>query len=270
MCRLALIGLLLCATAATLTADFEPKPITVPVEFLKTRHFAVQAKIDGKGPYRLIFDTGAPVVLLNSKIAREAKLFDPKRKSPKAKGASAMSGQTLLQSIEVGGAKAEAVPATVFDHPTIQAISSVVGEIDGIVGHPFFARFRTTVDYQAKTLTFVPNGHVPSDVFQSIMGGFSQRSNAIAPAGQWGVEVDKSAEDVGPGVVVRRVLAKAPAHAGGIQVGDRILTIDGRWTDSVDDCFRAAAAAPAGKPVAVRVDRGGREMTLQITPQAGS
>src|SRR4051812_44349819 len=161
MLRLALVVLLAAGAWATLAAQAEPKPVIVPVEFLATRHFAVQAKIDGKGPYRLIFDTGAPVVLLNSKIAKEAKLFDPKRVSPKPKGPPSLAGQILLQSIEIGDAKAEAVPATVFDHPTITAISAVVGEIDGIVGYPFFAQFRTTVDYQAKTLTFVPNGHVP-------------------------------------------------------------------------------------------------------------
>ena len=44
----------------------------------------------------------------------------------------------------------------VMDHPTVEAISKTVGPIDGIVGFPFFARYRMTLDYQAKKLTFVP------------------------------------------------------------------------------------------------------------------
>src|SRR5207302_5303192 len=42
----------------------EPKPTvpaTVPFELLETKHMAVKIKLNGKGPYRVIFDTGAPV-----------------------------------------------------------------------------------------------------------------------------------------------------------------------------------------------------------------
>ena len=42
-------------------------PIAVPFELLKTQHMVVNVKINGKGPYRLIFDTGAPVTLINNK-----------------------------------------------------------------------------------------------------------------------------------------------------------------------------------------------------------
>ena len=35
----------------------------------------VNVKINGKGPYRLIFDTGAPFTLINNKIAKEAEVF---------------------------------------------------------------------------------------------------------------------------------------------------------------------------------------------------
>src|SRR5262249_457786 len=48
----------------------EVKTVTVPFELLKTQHMVVEAKINGKGPYRLIFDTGAPVNLLNNKVAK--------------------------------------------------------------------------------------------------------------------------------------------------------------------------------------------------------
>ena len=37
---------------------------------------AVQVKINGKGPYRLIFDTGAPTNLINNKLAKEAGVID--------------------------------------------------------------------------------------------------------------------------------------------------------------------------------------------------
>ena len=38
------------------------------------------------------------------------------------------------------------------------------GSIEGIVGFPFFARYKMTVDYAAKEMTFVPNGYKATDV----------------------------------------------------------------------------------------------------------
>src|SRR5579862_2274651 len=49
-----------------------PKPITVPFEMLKSGHITVMVKVNGKGPYRLIFDTGAPLTLINGKLAKES------------------------------------------------------------------------------------------------------------------------------------------------------------------------------------------------------
>src|SRR5207245_1874658 len=43
------------------------KPVTVPFELLKTGHMAIMVKINGKGPYKVIFDTGAPVSQINNK-----------------------------------------------------------------------------------------------------------------------------------------------------------------------------------------------------------
>ncbi len=51
------------------------KPVTVPFDLLKSGHMTVKVKVNGKGPYTLIFDTGAPITLLNNKIAREAELL---------------------------------------------------------------------------------------------------------------------------------------------------------------------------------------------------
>ena len=36
------------------------KKFSVPFELIKTQHMVVSIKVNGKGPYRLVFDTGAP------------------------------------------------------------------------------------------------------------------------------------------------------------------------------------------------------------------
>ena len=64
----------------------------VPFEIIGSKHMAVQIKINGKGPYRVIFDTGAPISLLMSKVATEAGLI----KKQAATGFMGMGGMTKI------------------------------------------------------------------------------------------------------------------------------------------------------------------------------
>src|SRR5207248_8221 len=105
------------------------KPVTVAFDLLKTGHMTVMVKVNGKGPYRLIFDTGAPITLLNNKIAREAGLL--KGMPPPLFSLFGSVGDVKVKSLEVGvgGQKAEDVAAVVMDHPTVEAISKAFGPI---------------------------------------------------------------------------------------------------------------------------------------------
>ena len=134
-----------------------PKVVTVPFEMLQadkliSGHLAVQVRINGKGPYRLVFDTGAPVILLSTRVGKEAGLIGPKGN---AKANGLLPGQVKVGKLEVGGVVAEDLQAMVFDHPTVKAIAEIFGPVDGIVGFPFFARYRTAIDYQAKEANLV-------------------------------------------------------------------------------------------------------------------
>src|SRR5262249_30828663 len=51
-------------------------------ELLKSGHMAVQVKINGKGPFRLVFDTGAPMMLVTTRLAKEAGLVKKDAKAP--------------------------------------------------------------------------------------------------------------------------------------------------------------------------------------------
>src|SRR5262249_38387465 len=150
-------------------------------------------------------------------------------------------------------AKVEKMPVMVMDHPTVAMISQVLGPVDGIVGFPFFARYRMTIDYQKKELTLVPNGYKPADFLESMMTkmmvGPSKEPTVIAPAGVWGLVVDKNADDEEAGVLVKEVLSGSAADAAGVMAGDRLLTIDGRWTDTVTDTFTAASTVKPGREV---------------------
>jgi membrane-associated protease RseP (regulator of RpoE activity) len=237
----------------------------------------VMVKLNGKGPYKLIFDTGAPTLLINNKIAKDADLLKDAEKPLIAPFGS--KGEVKVKTLEVGEQKAENVPAMIMDHPTVEAISDAFkkdsGEIDGIVGFPFFARFKMTLDYRAKTMTFVPNGYNPPNVTEAMQKELMERLTKgdtvkiLAPASQWGMICEKGEKDKDDGVVVKDVLPDSATAKAGLKKGDRVLTIDGRWTDSLADLYTAAGYVKPGKTVAVVIQRDGKEKELQVTPRSG-
>lgn len=260
--------------ALPLRGDTPPKTVAVPFELLRSRHIAVQVKINGKGPYRMIFDTGAPVMLVNTKVAKESGLMTrPAKKS----GGFAALGQYTIDKMEIGDLRADNVATAVLDHPTVTAISKALGPIEGLVGFPFFARYRTAIDYQATELTFTPNGYQPKDIMQAVMAsmmgprGRNQPAGprVLAPAAVWGLNVEKLDGDREAGVNVREIYAGSPADRAGLLAGDRLLTIDGRWTESVTDCFQITADIPADQATEVVVRRTGREHRLRVAPKSG-
>jgi membrane-associated protease RseP (regulator of RpoE activity) len=267
--RRILLGLALLVAVRSEAAEPAPKPVTVPFELLKSGHMAVMVKINGQGPYRLIFDTGAPVNLFNNKIAKESGLLKGVEKPLFAPFGAV--GEVKVKTLEVGDAKAEDLPGVVMDHPTVAAISKALGPIDGIIGFPFFARYKMALDYQAKTLTLTPNGYKPPDVMKSMMLALmsGDQPKVLAPAAHWGFAAAKKPGDEESGVDVKEVLPDSPAAKAGLKSGDRLVTLDHRWTDSLADLYFAASYVKAGAAVPIVVKRGGKEITLQVTPVSG-
>jgi hypothetical protein len=248
------------------------KPVVVPFEILKSGHMAVMVKVNGKGPFKLIFDTGAPVTLVGNKLAEEAGLL--KGVIPPLIPLFGMKGEVKIKSLEVGKQKAVNMSAIVMDHPAIEIMSKKLGPLHGIVGFPFFAQFKTTLDYETKTLTFSPGTFKPQDVMKGVAnlmlaGLAGPRKKVLAPAAQWGFEVTKEEGDEDAGVTVGKVIANSPVAIGGLKKGDRLLTLDGRWTDSPVDVFEAASTIKAGTTAVLRVRRGKMDVVVKVKPSAG-
>lgn len=276
MKRIAPLAVLLVAVAGARAADTkaEAKPIVVPFELFKTKHIAVNIKINGKGPYRVVFDTGAPMSLLSNKVARENKLLDPNAPKPLLNPFGA-GGEAKIKKLEMGDLVLENTTAMVMDHPAIQAMSQAFGPVEGIVGFPVFARYRMTLDYEKKTMTFLPGNYEPPDVMKSLMNAVmgmargAGEAKVLSPGGQWGMAVTKDKDDKKDGVTVKEVLSGGAAAKAGLKAGDRLLTLDGRWTDSVAETYLAASLVKAGDEVVVKVSRDGKEQELRVKPTAG-
>ncbi len=257
----------------------EPKPalakkIVVPFELIKTQHMVVNVKVNGKGPYRLVFDTGAPDSLVSNKVAKEAGLFPKDFKKPIFALFGSM-GQVKMKEVAIGDLKAENVSTMVLDHPTVQAISSFAGPLEGIIGFTFYARYKMSIDYEKKVMTFEPNDYQPGDVMQALMKRMTAPKSVrmapriLAPTGVLGIRVEKAKDDEAPGVIITNVMPETAAAAAGLAAGDRILTLDGRWTDTVTDLYLAAGLIEVGTPVTATILRRDKKISLKITPKAG-
>jgi len=74
-------------------------------------------------------------------------------------------------------------------------------------------------------------------------------------------------ERTDPAAVVGEVVANSPAARAGLKVDDRILSIDGVAITSFGELQRTVAAAP-GRTLALRIQRGGAEITVDATTEA--
>jgi hypothetical protein len=249
------------------------KKFTVPFELIKTQHMVVNIKVNGKGPYRLVFDTGAPDSLVSNKIMKEAGL------SAKGGGLPLFGsrGNAKIKELELGELKCNDVSCMVMDHPTVAAIATFVGPLDGILGFTFYSKYKMSIDYEKKLITFEPGAYEPGDVMQAMMKRFDPNvpkavrdaPKILAPAGLLGIRVVKEKDDEDAGVTVKEVLPDSPAAAAGFKAGDRLLTLDGRWTDTVNDCYLAAGSLKVGAPTMAQVMRDGKTLKLKVTVRPG-
>ena len=257
-------------------ADDGSKPASAPFKLLPSRHILVKVTINGEGPYNFIFDTGAPINLLSSRVAKDAKI--------KGGGGGMFSlfgglNQTTVKSIGMAGVSVADVPVVVMDHPTVQTISEVFekeyGKIDGIVGFPFFARYRMAIDYQAKELTFQPSGFKPGDYLKEITNSLMSATEndgkpTVEPSqGLWGFSIAEPAKNDQPGMIVSKVYGQSRAEAGGLRVGDRIVTFGKRWITSEADLVRATSQINPRKKTAIEIVRDGKTLMLDIAPAVG-
>jgi S1-C subfamily serine protease len=81
--------------------------------------------------------------------------------------------------------------------------------------------------------------------------------------------VSKQKDDDAPGVSVSAVLPGTAAAEAGLKPEDRLLLLDSRWTDSIEDVFVAAKTVKEGHQVSLRIRRAGKESDLTITPRPG-
>jgi hypothetical protein len=132
---------------------------SVPIE-LVDNHVYLSVTLDGKGPYRFVFDTGG-LNLIDPAVAKEIGAI----------GAGSMQGGGVgsqtesvsfarVSSLQVGDATVK--DQLFFVAPTRAGFGTTAGQpIDGLIGFEVLARFVTTFDYGANRVVFRMPGAPP-------------------------------------------------------------------------------------------------------------
>ncbi len=251
----------------------KPAKFVVPFEMLPTNHMLVRARINDKGPYLLVFDLGAPITLLGNTVSEATGVV--KASAPRS-FLFAMRGEASVEKLQVGNLTVAKLPVLVFDHPVLKALGKMTGRpIDGIMGFTFFARYKTTIDYQARQMTFEPVEYAMRDLLKELpdrlLGPKVARRRVVAPSAMLGLCLGKPSGGVdSPGVPITEVYKDSPANRAGLKAGDVLISLDGRWTTSITDVFDAAGDVKPGRDAAVVILRNGVEKTLTIRPADGA
>ncbi|HKQ51107.1 MAG TPA: aspartyl protease family protein [Pyrinomonadaceae bacterium] len=145
--------LLLQLAASSQAAD---KPAAVlPFDLIDNR-IVIDVRLNGKGPFRFIFDTGAGAVVA-PEVARSLGLkIENLQTGAGGVGEKAVErGETKIATVEVGPVRLADVEFGVLSFADTKYVFGA-HRIDGILGFPVFKHYVVRVDYERRRLTFTP------------------------------------------------------------------------------------------------------------------
>jgi len=112
----------------------------------------VPIKINGRGPFTFVLDTGATFTCIDQRLATELNL--PEWKGQVGVGISVPAANAAklvdVDSIEVGTATAKDLKACVIDFGNFQAAGL---NAQGLLGLNFLKPYRVTIDFDRKVVT---------------------------------------------------------------------------------------------------------------------
>jgi serine protease Do len=311
-CGAAVLLLASLGWAMPLRAELASKPAApithrVFYQLTETSHLLVRVRLNGRGPFNFIMDTGAPALILSREAAQKAGV------------ASGKNGWGLFRTLEVeGGARLQNIPGRIEEPAQLRAMNALelAGvRLDGVLGYNVLAHFRieidltqptmrwTTLNYELPALTPISAKTTdgkslapPPDLaamegmanVSRVAGMFMPHRAAPVLRGFFGIELWGEKEDGSGrrinkrssgrngalGARVRTVLPQGPAAQAGLRAADRILRIQtpGLQAQTVRraaDVSRLLANVPPAALVKFSVARGRKIIMLNVRAAQG-
>jgi hypothetical protein len=264
----------------------------VPYRLTDTNHFLVRVRINGKGPFNFLVDSGAPALFIATETARRIGL-----------NVSRDRFWTPVDRIEIeGGALLEGAKARIedpFQLVGMNALGLPGATIDGILGFTILARFRLEIDPTRDRMTWTrlnyqlrdsipdhkpdqdkgaPVGIQAMNVLGPIAKGLAflmgkQPEDEQQPRGFLGLQWAEQVTAGQAALHVESVLEGSPAAAGKLQCGDRILQINGQMITTRQSGKAALTGTRPGDTVKLLVRRGSgksvRKLSMTLTAGEG-
>jgi hypothetical protein len=272
LCSGAALALLLLAPPAR--ADERPKAgaktYQVPYRLTLVKHVLVRAKINGKGPYNFILDTGAPALFVSKAVAKKLGVKPDK------------DGWGTFDRFEIEGGvvvpKAKGVIDDPFQLEGMNGLGLAGAELHGVIGFNVLARYRMEIDFTKDKMTWTALDYKPMELMRlgnkagggnlemigtlmkALGGMLGRKANPdVVARGFLGVEL----ADGGEHPVVKAVLDKGPAARGGVKAGDTLTKFQGRTVTDTADVDRFLRKLTPGQEVKLTVLRDGTKHELR-------
>jgi hypothetical protein len=254
------------------------KSYEVPYRLTAVKHIVVRAKINGKGPFNFILDTGAPALFITPDAAKKAGV-DPDAK-----------GWGVFDKFEIEGGvvlkKAEGRVEKPFQLDGMNGLGLAGVELHGMIGYNLLARYRMKIDFTKDKMVWTPLDYRPTDPKRITGGGASGGLEVMGTLmkflgvltgskaepdytlrGFLGVDLEDQKGADTP--VVKSVLPDGPAAKAGLKAGDHITHFKGRSVENVEDVQRFAQKLAADALVKLTVRREGEKEPIEITFKTG-
>ncbi len=257
-------------------ANTTAKSFEVPYRLTNFNHVMVRAKINGKGPFNFIVDTGAPALFVSTAAAKKAGAEADRR------------GWGKFDRFEIeGGVVVDNPKGRIEDPFQLEGMNGMglAGvELHGMIGYTILARYRITFDFTKSKMTWVPLDFDPpppqglgakaGTAGLNAMGAIMKLLGAFigakpTPDTKLRPFLGADLEEGKSGVTVKAVLPGGPAEVGGIKPGDRVVEFNTRTVREVEDVNHYLGKLVPGKKVEATVERDGEERKLTITVGEG-
>ncbi|MFO0938170.1 MAG: PDZ domain-containing protein [Gemmataceae bacterium] len=256
------------ANAPQVREKAKPASYEIPYRLTDSKHVMVRVKINGKGPFNFILDTGAPAMFVTKKVAKQAGLED--------------RGWAKVNELVVEGGmpieKARCRIEDLFQLEGMNTLGLAGSELHGVIGYELLARYRITYDFTKDKLTWVPLDFKPP-ILQGIGGGGQGSLEMIGPivkifGGLMGIQANFNTDQRGflgvvladgkSGIVVDQVWKGGPADKAGLKKGDLIVSAKSNDTTMAADLHKITASMKPGDRVSLAIKRDGENKTLTI------
>jgi hypothetical protein len=268
---LTIVAVLFTATAIQADDAKPAAPIAVPYRLTPTQHVLVRIKLNGKGPFNFILDTGAPALFVTKKVAEKAGVNPETR------------GWAKFDRLEVeGGVVFQPALGRIEDLFQLEGMNGMglAGvELHGVIGYNLLAKYRIEFDFTRDKLNWTKLNFQPQSL--SRMGGRGGSAGldalgtifkflgalmglkpnfAVQPRGFLGAEL---AEADGR-VAVKRLIPNGPAAKAGLRVGDAIAKLNDAQVSTIAEFQKHFSKMSSGAKLDLVVLRNGTESQLTV------